>query len=199
MRLLNFASRHAEPEQLVTARVVLKRPTANHFNEWSELRRKSASFLQPFEPKWTSDELSRSAYKARLRRHEAEITSGRGLPWFLFSNTTTPRLLGGLTISNIRRGVADTGTLGYWMGEEFAGKGYMKEALLAVAQCAFDAHGLHRIEAATVLDNERSQSLLTRCGFQREGVARRYLKINGTWRDHVLFARLSDDTPEEIR
>ena len=198
MRILKFASRFPEPEPLSSERVTLQRPTLLDFEDWSALRRRSANFLQPFEPRWTHDELSRAAFKARLRRQEAEISSGRGLPWFLFSRTKDPLLLGGLTVSNIRRGVSETGTLGYWMGEEFAGQGYMKEALLVVCQSLFETHNLHRIEAATVLENERSQSLLLRCGFRQEGVARRYLKINGSWRDHLLFARLADDKlPED--
>ncbi len=193
MRILKFASRFPEPHPLVTENIFLQRPMAQDYEEWSDLRRKSAGFLQPFEPQWSHDELSRSAYKSRLRRHEADISSGRGLPWFLFSRTKKPKLLGGVTVSNIRRGVAETGTLGYWMGEEFAGNGYMKEAVLAISQNLFDAHHLHRIEAATVLENERSQRLLLRCGFRQEGIARRYLKINGSWRDHLLFARIADD------
>jgi ribosomal-protein-alanine N-acetyltransferase len=137
--------------------------------------------------------LSRSAFRARLRRQEADIASGRGLPWFLFDRENPDILLGGLTISNIRRGVAETGTLGYWMGSAYANRGLMKEALLAVCDDVFKVHGLHRIEAATVFENEQSQGLLKRCGFREEGTARRYLRINGEWRDHVLFARLAED------
>ena len=193
MRLLNFATRHPEPGRLETRRTVLQRPQPNDFQAWADLRRESADFLQPFEPSWAADELSRSAFRARLRRHEADIASGRGLPWFLFDRHRPDILLGGITISNIRHGVAETGTLGYWMGEEHAGKGLMKEALLAVCGELIEVHHLHRIEAATVLNNERSQALLTRCGFKQEGMARQYLRINGVWRDHNLFARLAED------
>ena len=193
MRLLKFATRYSEPEPIVTSRVLLRRPESKDFGSWSELRRKSADFLIPLEPSWAKDELTKIAFKSRLRRHEADIAAGKSLPWFLFLRERPEILLGGLTISNIRRGVAETGTLGYWMGEEHAGKGYMKEALLSVCVSLFAQHRLHRIEAATVLENERSQILLRRCGFQQEGVARSYLQINGQWRDHILFARLSSD------
>ena len=159
------------------------------------MRGESANFLRPFEPAWTPDELSKSAFRARLRRQESDISSGRGLPWFVFNRENPDVLMGGLTISNIRRGVAETGTLGYWMGEKFADQGYMKEALLAVCEDVFNVHNLHRIEAATVLENKQSQGLLRRCGFQEEGVARKYLRINGEWRDHILFARLAEDRP----
>ncbi|NRB29511.1 MAG: GNAT family N-acetyltransferase [Rhizobiaceae bacterium] len=195
MRLLQFASRYPEPARLITARTILQRPQANDYQSWADLRGESANFLRPFEPAWTPDELSKSAFRARLRRQEADISSGRGLPWFVFNRENPDVLMGGLTISNIRRGVAETGTLGYWMGEKFADQGYMKEALLAVCEDVFNVHNLHRIEAATVLENKQSQGLLRRCGFQEEGVARKYLRINGEWRDHILFARLAEDRP----
>lgn len=193
MRLLSFASRYPEPSRLETERTLLQRPQMADYQIWANLRRESSEFLKPYEPQWSQDELSKSAFRARLRRQEADIVSGRGLPWFLFDRFNPDILLGGLTISNIRRGVSDTGTLGYWMGEEHAGKGLMKEALLAVCTNLFDVHKLHRIEAATVLENHRSQGLLTSCGFQQEGIARQYLRINGSWRDHILFARLAED------
>ena len=194
MRLLNFASRYPEPAKLITERTILQRPRSQDYHQWAKLRRDSADFLRPFEPAWTPDELSKSAFRSRVRRQEADINSGRGLPWFVFSLEQPDRLMGGLTISNIRRGVAETGTLGYWMGLEFAHQGYMREALLAVCDHVFSVHRLHRIEAATVPENEQSQGLLKRCGFRQEGRARNYLRINGEWRDHILFARLADDT-----
>ncbi|MEP1206649.1 MAG: GNAT family protein [Rhizobiaceae bacterium] len=193
MRLLNFASRYPEPARLITKRTILQRPQPQDYTAWAKLRRDSADFLRPFEPAWTADELTRSAFRARLRRQEADIASGRGLPWFIFDRKNPEILFGGLTVSNIRRGVAETGSLGYWMGREFAHQGYMKEAVLAVCDDVFNIHHLHRIEAATVLENEQSQGLLRRCGFQQEGIARRYLRINGEWRDHILFARLAED------
>ena len=199
MRLLKFTRAYSAPSQLFTERLMLRRPDPQDFEEWAALRAKSADFLKPFEPSWTADELSRSAYRLRMRRQEAEINGGRGLPWFLFGLGNS-KLLGGLTLSNIRHGVAETATLGYWMGEEFAGQGYMREAVDAVCESAFNDHKLHRVEAATVIENERSQRLLLRCGFRQEGIARGYLKICGTWRDHLLFARLgSDKSPVRCR
>ena len=195
MRLLQFASRYPEPAHMITPRTVLQSPQSGDYQAWANLRRESADFLRPFEPAWTPDELSKSAFHARLRRQEADISSGRGLPWFIFDRENPHILLGGLTISNIRRGVAETGTLGYWMGRRFANRGFMKEALLAVCEDAFSVHHLHHIEAATVLENEQSQGLLRRCGFHEEGLAHKYLHINGQWRDHILFARLAGDRP----
>ena len=193
MKLLRFNRGNLEPTELETSRLRLRTPLAEHYGAWADIRERSASFLQPFEPTWASDELSRAAFRARLRRQQANLNSGRGISWFLVDLADEKKLLGGITLSHIRRGVADTAVMGYWMGEDYAGKGYMKEAVLAVTNWAFEQHGLHRVEAATVPENSRSQRLLLSCGFSQEGVARQYLKINGQWRDHILFAKLASD------
>ncbi len=157
------------------------------------MRDRSFDFLQPWEPKWAWNELTRASFKSRLRQQEADINSGRGVHWFLTEKSNPGTILGGISLTNIRRGIAQMGTLGYWIGEPVAGKGMMAEAVNGVCFCAFNDLDLHRIEAATVLDNERSQRLLIRCGFEKEGIARDYLQINGAWRDHILFARLKAD------
>ncbi|MEL6948097.1 MAG: GNAT family protein [Pseudomonadota bacterium] len=198
MRLLKFSGTPStEPQVLKTKRLLLRRPETDDFSQWASLRGRSAGFLRPFEPAWAQDELSKRAFKARLRRHESDITSGRGIPWFLFlpaaDGDQCDTLVGGITISHIRRGVSHSGTVGYWMGEPYAGQGFMSEAVREVCKCAFELHNLNRLEAATVLENERSQRLLRHCGFKEEGIARAYLKIADTWRDHRLFARLASD------
>lgn len=193
MRLLKFTQAHQGPQWLETQRLVLRQPRADDFEAWAQLRGESADFLQPFEPSWTPNELSRSSWRFRMRRMEAEVASGRALPWFLFLRDEPDILVGGLTISNIRRRVAQAGSLGYWMGARYAAKGFMSEAVNAAAICAFKDHDLHRIEAATVPENEASRTVLERCGFHHEGVARSYLRIAGNWRDHHLYARLAGD------
>jgi ribosomal-protein-alanine N-acetyltransferase len=102
-------------------------------------------------------------------------------------------LLGGVTLSNVRRGVAQCASLGYWVGECFARQGFMTDGLTAVLDFAFDRLALHRIEAACLPDNEASQALLRKIGFTEEGYSRQYLRINGRWQDHRLFAVLQDD------
>jgi ribosomal-protein-alanine N-acetyltransferase len=84
--------------------------------------------------------------------------------------------------------------VGYWIGEPFAGNGYATAALEAVLSFAFDRLGLHRVEAACVPENMASQSVLMKQNFELEGRARSYLRINGVWRDHLLFARVSPDS-----
>ncbi len=112
---------------------------------------------------------------------------------FLIFRHEDGRLVGGVSMSNIRRGVAQSASLGYWMGAPFARHGYMTEALEAVLDFGFNSLGLHRIEAACLPSNQASRGLLAKVGFREEGYAREYLRINGVWQDHVLFAILRTD------
>ena len=96
-----------------------------------------------------------------------------------------------LDLQELRRGVAQAGTLGYWIGKPFARQGYMTAAVRLLLQVSFGPLGLHRVEAACLPHNAASIALLGRCGFEHEGLARGYLKIAGTWQDHLLFARLA--------
>ena len=102
-------------------------------------------------------------------------------------------LVGGIGLSNVRRGVSETASLGYWVGEPYARQGYMSAALPLVLDFAFERLRLHRVEAACLPTNIPSRALLTRAGFHQEGHARQYLCIEGKWQDHLLFAMLSAD------
>ena len=102
-------------------------------------------------------------------------------------------LIGGITLDNIRRGPAQAGTLGYWVGADHARKGYMREAIDALVHYAFTSLDLSRVEAACLPENAPSRALLERCGFKYEGVAQAYLQINGRWRTHVIYAALRAD------
>ena len=107
-------------------------------------------------------------------------------------------LLGGLTLSQVKRGVSQAATLGYWMGQPYAGQGWMARAVRASTAFAFATLRLHRVEAACLPSNEASIRLLTRTSFRQEGLARAYLRINGQWHDHLLFALLESD-PVSLR
>jgi len=172
--------------------VVLRWPSVSDFAEWSALREESRAFLTPWEPTWPPDDLTRSAYRRRLRRYEEDQRNDLSYSFFIFSKVDEA-LVGGLTIANVRRGVAQAGSLGYWIGAPFARRGYMTAAVRAMAPFSFAALGLHRLEAACIPTNAASIRLLEKCGFSREGLAREYLCINGKWHDHLLFARLRDD------
>lgn len=192
LRLLRPVGAAPDVPVLETERLTLRLPLLTDHREWARLRADSAEFLKPWEPLWTADELSRATFRSRIRSQTAQVAQGRSLPYFLFERRSDT-LVGGLTVSNIRRGVAQAGTLGYWMGQAYAGQGYMREAVEAVCGSLHRSHGLHRIEAATIASNNRSIGLLEHCGFRCEGVARAYLKIADRWQDHLLYARVADD------
>ncbi len=177
---------------LLNGGVKLRFPVASDFRAWSRLRGESRAFLEPWEPGWTEDELEQASWRMRLTRYRADYAQGIAIPLFIFERQGGA-LLGGITLGGIRRGVAQCGHLGYWIGERYAGQGYMLEAVAAVTRYAFDELGLRRVEAACIPDNQRSVRVLEKAGFQPEGIMRSFLKINGQWRDHSLYARLSID------
>ena len=173
-------------------RIHLRLPVVADYRDWAELRHASREFLAPWEPRWTADELDRSAWRQRLRRYREDYAAGSAVPFFIFANGDG-RLVGGITIGNIRHGVAQSGQIGYWMGERFAGNGFMLDAIELLVPFAFDTLRLHRIEAACIPDNVRSMRVLEKAGFRREGLLRSYLRINGIWKDHYLYATIAED------
>jgi ribosomal-protein-alanine N-acetyltransferase len=174
------------------AGVSLRAPQMGDFSEWAELREASRDFLAPWEPIWPSDDLTRGAFRRRLKRYAEDLRTDLAYPFFIFTSDTH-RLVGGVTLTNIRRGVAQAGSVGYWIGGPFARRGYMTGAMKALIPFAFQGLRLHRLEAACIPTNAPSIALLERSGFKREGYAREYLCINGAWQDHLLYARLADD------
>jgi ribosomal-protein-alanine N-acetyltransferase len=172
--------------------VYLRAPQMSDYSEWTTLREASRAFLTPWEPTWPSDDLSRSAFRRRLRRYAEDQRADTSYAFFLFRKSDDA-LVGGLTLANIRRGVAQAGSLGYWIGEPFARRGLMTGALHGLVPFAFGSLRLHRLEAACIPSNAASIRLLEKMGFAREGYAREYLCINGLWQDHLLFARLNGD------
>lgn len=172
--------------------VFLRAPQPADYAEWAELREASRAFLVPWEPTWPADDLTRAAFRRRLRRYAEDQRADLAYPFFVFRQADNA-LVGGLTLGNIRRGVAQAGSLGYWMGAAYARQGLMTAGVRAIADFAFGTLRLHRIEAACIPGNVPSIRLLEKCGFAREGYAREYLCINGVWQDHLLYARLRDD------
>ncbi len=196
MRPLPFLSRPGPV--LPGPRVTLRTPRAGDFEEWAALRRESRSFLEPWEPRWARDELDRGAWRERFRRYRREVEDGTGLPFFIVENATGA-LCGGISVGNIRHGVAQSAQIGYWMGQRYAGRGFMVEALRLTVRYCFTGLRLHRLEAACIPRNERSIHVLEKAGFTREGLLRSYLRINGTWQDHYLYALVEGDPqPERI-
>lgn len=178
------------PPPLSDGHALIRMPEMSDYEQWSHLRMASRNFLEPWEPVWPADDLTRTAFRNRMRHYRRDIDEDAAYPYFIFSHESGA-LVGALTLSNVRRGVAQTATLGYWTGEAYVRQGYMTSAVRLVLGFAFRELGLHRVEAACLPHNAASIGLLRKCAFEQEGLARGYLKIAGQWRDHLLFARLS--------
>ena len=172
--------------------VAVRTPQMSDFAEWKALRETSRTFLTPWEPTWPADDLTRASFRRRIKRYSEDQRSDLAYAFFVFRSEDDV-LVGGLTVANIRRGCAQAGSLGYWMGAPYARRGYMTAAVRAVIPFAFETLKLHRLEAACIPGNIASVRLLEKTGFQREGFARQYLCIDGVWQDHLLFARLRSD------
>ncbi|MEI8394529.1 MAG: GNAT family protein [Rhodospirillaceae bacterium] len=182
-----------KPVIRLTGRLVtLRPPTMQDWSAWAELRSASKNFLTPREPEWPADALTRSTFARRVKRQRNEWNDDLAYSFISFENETG-RLVGGLGLGNLRRGVAQSSTLGYWVGERFAKRGYTSDAVRLVLNFAFNELNLHRVEASCLPDNIASRRLLCKLGFIEEGLARSYLRINGAWRDHLLFAVLKDE------
>lgn len=192
MAFLRAGLSHDVPLVVEGDGLILRPLTIADYTDWAELRARSRDHLRPWEPQWLRDELTRSSFRRRLRHYQREAREDSGYA-FAIIEADTEQLSGGITLSNVRRGVTQAGSLGYWLGVDKTGRGLMTRAVTAVVPFAFNALKLHRIEAACMPDNAASLRVLERSGFQREGLARSYLKINGTWRDHILFAAIADD------
>jgi ribosomal-protein-alanine N-acetyltransferase len=178
--------------RIETERLTLRLPEHADFRAWAALRAENADFLRPWEPLWAEDHLSRRAFITRVTWSARAEAQGVALPLFLVRRADRA-LLGAITLDNIRRGPAQSGTIGYWIGQAHARQGYMREAIAAVVHHAFTVMDLSRIEAACLPENAASRAVLERCGFKYEGVAQSYLQIAGRWRNHVLYANLRSD------
>ena len=178
--------------QVETERMTLRLPLHSDFRDWASLRAESRDFLTPWEPSWSAEHLGRKAFANRVYWAARAEAAGTALPFFLIERATG-RVLGAITLDNIRRGPAQAGTLGYWVGARYARQGFMREAIAAVVDHAFGPMDLSRIEAACLPENAASRGGLEKSGFKYEGVSQAYLQINGRWRNHVLYANLRPD------
>lgn len=175
--------------------VLLRAPQLIDYAEWAALREQSRTFLTPWEPVWPVDDLTRASFKRRVRRYAEDQRADQAYAFLIFRSGDNV-LVGGLTLANIRRGVAQVASLGYWIGQPHVRRGYMTAAVRAVIPFCFSTLRLHRLEAACIPSNTASIGLLEKTGFRREGYAPEYLCINGTWQDHLLYGRLKDGSPQ---
>src|SRR3979411_1770823 len=132
--------------------VFLRAPQMADFAEWVALGEASRDFLTPWEPTWPADDLTRASFRRRIKRYSEDQRSDLAYAFFVFRKQDDA-LLGGLTLANIRRGCAQAGSLGYWMGAPHARQGHMTAAVNALIPFAFGSLKLHRIEAACIPAN----------------------------------------------
>jgi len=178
----------ASPVALRGKGLLLRLPVLGDYEEWYKLRYESRDFLRPFEPRWTEADLARRVFMMRVRRSREEAEAGTDYSLFVYrTDGRRDVLVGGITLSNIRRRAAQFVNLGYWMGQQFAGQGLMSEAVGVAMPFVFDTLDLHRVHAAFLPGNMASRRVLEKNGFVEEGFAEKYLQINGRWEDHVLF------------
>lgn len=170
----------------------LKTPKWADFEAWVTLRQDNTDYLAPWEPSWNPAHLSRSAYRVRLAQFKKMINEDTGYPFHIFRSGDN-RLVGACNLTNIRRGSQQTANIGYWVGENYSRQGFARAAVHATLKFGFNQLGLHRVEAAVRAENTASIKLLEKTGFTNEGTARGFLKINGQWQDHLIFAKLSSD------
>jgi len=174
------------------AKIYLTPPVMADYPAWVRLRRENQAYLQPREPSWQAQELTRSHFRWRVRSYKTEARAGHSYAFFI-RHQADDRLMGACNLGHIRRGAAQMAGLGYWIGAGFANRGYMSEAVGLVCDYGFGVLGLNRIEAACMIDNHASVQVLLKNNFREEGRARHYLKINGVWADHRLFALCRQD------
>lgn len=182
-----------ENSPAVQGRGLILRPyTSADYAQWAALREESRSHLVPWEPIWAKNELSQAAFRRRIRHYRREARDDLGYAYAIVDKESQ-QMLGGITLSNLRRGVSHAASLGYWTGARHVGKGVMTRAVGILVPFSFHQLQLHRIEAASMPSNSASIKVLERNHFVREGFARRLLKINGVWEDHVLFGLVADE------
>ncbi len=170
--------------------ISLVHPRWADFDAWAALRRENTEYLRPWEPDVSTHGLNRPAYRGRLSRLKKLVQQDRAYPFHIFRGET---LVGACNVTHIERGTAQSAKLGYWIGEQFIGRGFARASVGAATTFCFNGLGLHRVEAAVQSDNAASMKVLQSQEFIFEGTARGMLKINGEWRDHDIYAKLSSD------
>jgi ribosomal-protein-alanine N-acetyltransferase len=174
------------------ARITLRPPAGEDWESWAQLRAESRDFLTPWEPQWAPDTLTHASYLRRVRRLGLDWQTGEGYSFHVIDKRLNA-IVGGIGITQIKRGISQSGVLGYWVGKRYQRQGYTLEAARLMIEFGFGKLGLHRIEATCVPDNLASVGLLEKVGFEREGYAKQYLRIAGEWADHYLYGMVDSD------
>ena len=177
---------------LRTPSTYIRRLVANDATEMLALRERNHEFLQPWEPLRQPGYLTLGVQQIEIQRGDQEWAADRGFAFGIF-DAVSDELIGRLALSNIVRGAWQNSTLGYFVGREFNGRGHCTNAVALALEFAYETARLHRVQAATMVRNVASARVLEKNGFAFEGVARRYLRINGDWEDHNVYSLTVED------
>ena len=197
MMALRHPARTASPVRLYGRRVILRPLAASDFRSWSEVRQRNADWLTVWEPSRPIHQpdpvTDRTAFAARCQQRDRDRGTGTAYQFGLFVDQ---QVTGEVNLNNVIRGAMQSGTIGYWIDQRHAGQSYVAEAVVVVLQFAFEQLMLHRIEICIVPRNTRSHRIMEKLQIRDEGVAERYLEINGNWEDHIRFAMTSEEWDE---
>ncbi|MGY1659953.1 GNAT family N-acetyltransferase [Geodermatophilus sp. SYSU D00705] len=186
------------PARLAWGPVELLPPRRGDADEWSRVRLANESWLAPWEPSAPSSWAARhspQSFRVMRRAVLRRAAAGTTLPFVVHVDG---RLAGQVTIDNVVRGALRSGSLGYWIDRAVAGRGVASLAVALACDHAFGPAQLHRLQADIRPENGPSRRLVERLGFRHEGLLRRYLDIDGDWRDHRCYALLAEDAPEGV-
>ncbi len=179
---------------LLGRRILLRQLQPSDFEQWREVRRRNAEWLtkwEPSRPPNAPDVIEdRSAFALRCHAREREWQLGTGYGFGIFVDGA---FAGEINLNSVQRGPFQNAYIGYWIDEVYAGNGYTPEAVVVVARFAFEDQSLHRIQIAIVPRNAASRRVVEKLNLRAEGVAERYLEINGTWEDHIRYAMTADE------
>jgi [ribosomal protein S5]-alanine N-acetyltransferase len=182
------------PVELVGRRIALRPLTVDDFEQWREVRRRCADWLLKWEPArldgYPDPVEDRRVFAARCGARERERQMGSGFGFGIFIGR---RFSGEMNLSGIQRGPFQNGFVGYWIDEAVAGQGYTPEAAAVLLRFCFEDLGLHRIQVSIIPRNEASRRVATKLALREEGVAVRFLEINGVWEDHVCYAITAEE------
>lgn len=172
--------------------VYLRPMTVDDTNEFHTLRVRNREFLQPYEPLMADADFTRPSVRRQIQISLDEDRAGLSYSFGIFDRDDDA-MVGRIRLSNVFRGVWKNANVGYYIDRDRGGRGFATEAVRLVCRFAFTEADLHRVQAGVMIDNERSIRVLEKAGLRREGLALRYLQINGAWRDHYLYAITAEE------
>jgi ribosomal-protein-alanine N-acetyltransferase len=180
--------------ELAGKRVLLRPLGVSDFDEWQEVRRRCADWLLKWEPArldgYPDPVEDRRAFAARCGARERERQLGSGYGFGIFVDG---RFAGEMNLSGIQRGPFQNGFVGYWIDQRVAGRGYAPESAAVLLRFSFEEIGLHRIQVCIIPRNGPSRRVADKLGLREEGIAVRFLEINGVWEDHACYAITAEE------